>query len=101
MFEAGDLREWRGHDVVDNEGYKIGTLESVYVDADADQPAFATVTVAQPTQRGLPSCHPPQRPRVRDTLRSPTPSARLGAHRRGSTVRWGAIRGGPLGQRGG
>jgi PRC-barrel domain len=45
MFEAGDIREWRGHDVVDDEGRKIGMLESVYVDTGTDQPSFATVTV--------------------------------------------------------
>lgn len=45
MFEAGDIREWRGHNVVDTDGHKIGTLESVYVDIGTDLPAFATVTV--------------------------------------------------------
>ncbi|MBY8888298.1 PRC-barrel domain-containing protein [Streptomyces sp. PTM05] len=45
MFEAGDIREWRGHDVVDDSGKKIGTLESVYVDTTTDLPSFATVTV--------------------------------------------------------
>ena len=44
MFEANDIREWRGHDVVDAEGHKIGALEAVYVDTSTDQPAFATVT---------------------------------------------------------
>ena len=29
MFEAGDIREWRGHDVVDSDGRKIGALEAV------------------------------------------------------------------------
>ena len=53
MFEAGDIREWRGHDVVDDEGHKIGTLESVYVDTGSDQPAFATVTVGLPTRHRL------------------------------------------------
>lgn len=53
MFEAGDIREWRGHDVVDEGGRKIGTLESVYVDTATDQPAFATVTVGMPTRRRL------------------------------------------------
>jgi len=32
MFEAGDIREWRGHGVVDSGGHKIGTLESASVD---------------------------------------------------------------------
>jgi hypothetical protein len=45
MFQAGDIREWRGHDVVDDAGKKIGSLESVYVDTGTDDPAFATVTV--------------------------------------------------------
>lgn len=53
MFEAGDIREWRGHDVVDDEGHKIGTLESVYVGTGSDQPAFATVTVGLPTRHRL------------------------------------------------
>jgi PRC-barrel domain len=53
MFEAGDIREWRGHDVVDDEGHKIGTLESVYVDTGSDQPAFATVMVGLPTRHKL------------------------------------------------
>jgi len=38
MFEAKDIREWRGGDVVDSGGSKIGTLESVYVDTATDDP---------------------------------------------------------------
>lgn len=53
MFEAHDIREWRGHDVVDSSGSKIGTLESVYVDTATDAPVFATVTVGLPTRRRL------------------------------------------------
>ncbi|MEV4612233.1 PRC-barrel domain-containing protein [Kitasatospora sp. NPDC049258] len=53
MFEATDIREWRGHDVVDADGHKIGTLEAVYVDTGTDQPSFATVTVGLPTRRRL------------------------------------------------
>ncbi|POX55087.1 photosystem reaction center subunit H [Streptomyces sp. Ru71] len=53
MFEADDIRNWRGHDVVDSEGHKIGALESVYVDTTSDQPFFATVTVGLPTRRRL------------------------------------------------
>lgn len=53
MFEATDIREWRGHDVVDAEGRKIGALEAVYVDTGTDQPAFATVTVGLPTRHRL------------------------------------------------
>ncbi|MFJ7147160.1 PRC-barrel domain-containing protein [Streptomyces sp. NPDC100445] len=53
MFEASDIREWRGHDVVDPGGHKIGVLESIYVDTGTDQPSFATVTVGLPTRRRL------------------------------------------------
>ncbi|MGW7418623.1 PRC-barrel domain-containing protein [Streptomyces sp. NPDC054813] len=53
MFEAGDIREWRGHDVVDTLGHKVGVLESVYVDTATDQPCYATVTVGLPTRRRL------------------------------------------------
>jgi PRC-barrel domain len=53
MFEAGDIREWRGQQVVDSDDHKIGTLESVYVDTGTDQAAFATVTVGLPTRHRL------------------------------------------------
>ncbi|QXE38367.1 PRC-barrel domain-containing protein [Streptomyces sp. GMY02] len=53
MFEAEDIREWRGHDVVDADKKKIGSLESVYVDTATDAPSFATVTVGLPTRRRL------------------------------------------------
>jgi hypothetical protein len=53
MFEAGDIREWRGYDVVDSEGHKIGELEAVYVDTSTDLPAFGTVKVGMPTRHRL------------------------------------------------
>ena len=53
MFEAGDIREWRGHHVVDPEGHKIGKLEAVYVDTSTDLPAFGTVEVGMPTRHRL------------------------------------------------
>jgi len=53
MFEAADIREWRGRDVVDAEGHKIGELEAVYVDTATDLPSFATVTVGLPTRHRL------------------------------------------------
>jgi len=53
VFEAGDIREWRGHDVVDADGHKIGELEAVYVDTGTDLPSFATVTVGLPTRHRL------------------------------------------------
>jgi PRC-barrel domain len=45
MFEAENIRDWRGHDVVDSDGGKIGTLEAVYFDTAADVPSFATVQI--------------------------------------------------------
>jgi hypothetical protein len=45
MFEADNIRDWRGHDVVDPESDKIGELEAVYVDTGTDQPAFASVKI--------------------------------------------------------
>lgn len=53
MFEADDIRNWRGHDVVDTDGHKIGHLESVYVDTVTDSPFFATVIVGLPRRRRL------------------------------------------------
>ncbi|WP_433790669.1 PRC-barrel domain-containing protein [Actinoplanes sp. CA-252034] len=45
MFPAENLRDWRGENVVDPDGDKIGDLEAVYVDTVDDEPAFATVRV--------------------------------------------------------
>jgi hypothetical protein len=45
MFEADNIRDWRGQNVVDPDGEKIGSLEAVYVDTASDEPTFATVTV--------------------------------------------------------
>jgi len=53
MFEAADIREWRGHDVVDAEGHKIGELEAVYVNTVTDLPSFATVRIGIPTRHRL------------------------------------------------
>jgi hypothetical protein len=53
VFEAADIREWRGHDVVDPDGHKIGELEAIYVDTSSDQPAFGTVIVGMPTRHRL------------------------------------------------
>ncbi len=59
MFEAADIREWRGHDVTDPDGHKIGELEAVYVDTGTDLPSFATVRVGMPTRCRLVSGHHP------------------------------------------
>jgi hypothetical protein len=53
MFEIEDIREWRGHEVIDAEGNKIGELEAIYVDTDSDQPSFATVKMGLPTRQRL------------------------------------------------
>jgi hypothetical protein len=45
MFPAENLRDWRGHKVIDPNGDKIGDLEAVYVDTATDEPSFATVRV--------------------------------------------------------
>jgi hypothetical protein len=43
MNPTVNIREWRGHEVIDPDGHKVGTLESVYVDTSSDEPAMATV----------------------------------------------------------
>lgn len=53
MFEADDIRDWRGQDVVDPGGDKIGQLEAVYVDTGTDLPSFGTVRVGLPSRRRL------------------------------------------------
>jgi hypothetical protein len=53
VFEANDIREWRGHDVVDSDGGKIGELEAVYVDTSTDLPSFGTVKVGLLNRRRL------------------------------------------------
>lgn len=45
MFEPDDIRDWRGQDVVDEAGSKIGSLEAIYFDTATQQPAFASVKV--------------------------------------------------------
>ena len=45
VFQADDVREWRGHNVVDNSGSKIGDLEALYVDTRTDEYVFATVKI--------------------------------------------------------
>jgi hypothetical protein len=45
MIPAENVRDWRGHAVVDQNGDKIGTLEAVYVDTATDEPSFLSVEV--------------------------------------------------------
>jgi hypothetical protein len=44
-YAAENLRDWRGKNVVDPEGNKIGDLEAVYFDTSNDEPSFATVRI--------------------------------------------------------
>ncbi|MFI0374259.1 PRC-barrel domain-containing protein [Actinomadura sp. 1N219] len=53
MFEVEDIREWRGHDVIDASGSKIGELEAVYVDTATDRPSFVTIKIGLPTRQRL------------------------------------------------
>jgi PRC-barrel domain len=53
VFEAANIREWLGHNVVDAQGRKIGELEAVYVDTSTDLPSFGTVKVGMPTRYRL------------------------------------------------
>src|SRR5262245_54643176 len=53
MFEIEDIRQWRGRDVIDVAGNRIGELEAIYVDTGTDQPSFATVKVGFPTRYRL------------------------------------------------
>jgi hypothetical protein len=43
VFEAEHIGLWRDKDVIDLDGGKIGTLESVYVDTADDEPFIAGV----------------------------------------------------------
>lgn len=45
MFEADDIKDWLGMDVVDVEGSKIGDLEAIYYDTATEHPVFGTVKV--------------------------------------------------------
>ncbi|TDD72777.1 PRC-barrel domain containing protein [Actinomadura darangshiensis] len=53
MFEIEDIRDWRGRDVIDESGGKVGTLEAVYVDTLTDLPSFATIKIGLPTRQRL------------------------------------------------
>lgn len=45
VFAAENLRDWRGKQVIDPSGSKIGELEAIYVNTATDEPTFATVRV--------------------------------------------------------
>jgi len=43
MITHRNISEWRGKQLVDCAGDKIGKLEDVYVDVETDEPMFGTV----------------------------------------------------------
>ena len=43
MVSIENLADWRGKDVVDRDGDKIGKLEDVYIDTQTEQPMFGSV----------------------------------------------------------
>jgi hypothetical protein len=43
MADIGNLADWRGKDLFDRDGEKIGKLEEVYVDSESDEPIFGSV----------------------------------------------------------
>ena len=53
MFEIEDIRQWRGREVIDESGSKVGELEAIYVDTATDRPSFATIKTGLPTRQRL------------------------------------------------
>jgi len=43
-FTREDVLSWRGRDLVDNDGDKIGSIEDIYLDRETDAPEWAVVT---------------------------------------------------------
>jgi hypothetical protein len=43
MVEVENLADWRGKNLVDSDGDRIGKLEDVYVDTETEQPMFGSV----------------------------------------------------------
>jgi uncharacterized protein (TIGR02271 family) len=41
--QTQNVLEWRGQELLDNDGQKIGTIEEIYLDTDTDQPEWALV----------------------------------------------------------
>ena len=89
MFEAENIRDWRGHDVVDADGHKIGELEAIYVDTGTDLPSFGTVKVGMVGRHRLVFV-PLDRARVGPGyLRSPSLRSKSRTHRRSRpTASW-------------
>ncbi len=43
-YTREDVLSWRGRDLVDNDGDKIGSIEDIYLDRETDEPEWAVVT---------------------------------------------------------
>ena len=43
MADVENIAEWRGKELLDRDGEKIGKLEDVYVDTETDEPVFGSV----------------------------------------------------------
>jgi hypothetical protein len=43
MIPVENIAEWRGQDVVDTGGAKLGKLEHLYYDGETDEPSFIAV----------------------------------------------------------
>jgi uncharacterized protein YrrD len=47
LGDVENLRDWRGRNVLDGNGEKIGTLEDVYFDSESDEPRFLSVSAGR------------------------------------------------------
>jgi uncharacterized protein (TIGR02271 family) len=66
-YTRDDVLNWRGRDLIDSDGDKIGSIEDVYLDRESDEPEWVVVTTglfgtkrtfvplsdAQPTEDGV------------------------------------------------
>jgi sporulation protein YlmC with PRC-barrel domain len=43
MIAVENITDWRGQEVVDRSGEKLGKLEQIYFDGETDEPTFAAV----------------------------------------------------------
>src|SRR5215213_3381081 len=43
MPTTDNVLEWRGQELLDNDGQKIGTIEEIYLDTETEQPEWALV----------------------------------------------------------
>jgi uncharacterized protein (TIGR02271 family) len=43
-YTREDVLSWRGRDLIDNDGDKIGSIDDIYLDRETDQPEWAVVT---------------------------------------------------------